>query len=188
MRAGIDIRIDADGNPRNAAHSGGKPREQFEFGLGLDVDAENVLAERLAQFGFGLADAGEHDLLRRKARGQRALQLAAGDHVGVRRQALPACAVPIDWSWPSSRSRPVRPHPRRRRQTPGSDAPGSRSNSNRMACRPRPPVRRDRPPRRAARRCGSRNDSWQAQSELSSGSRMNGRLAPLAALGGALVP
>ena len=31
----------------------------------------------------GLADAGEHDLLRRNAGGERALQLAAGDDIGA---------------------------------------------------------------------------------------------------------
>src|SRR5260370_4733560 len=42
--------------------------------------------------------------------------------------------------------------------------PISRSNSNRTACRPHPPARSDSPPRRAARRCDSRSDSWRAQS------------------------
>ncbi len=59
----------------------GEPRQQFEFGLGFDVDAEDVGRQRRAQFGFGLADAGEQDLLRRNAGRQRALQFAAGNHV-----------------------------------------------------------------------------------------------------------
>ena len=60
-----------------------KPRQQFEFGLGFDVDAENVGGQRRAQFGFGLADAGKQDLVRRNAGRQRPLQLAAGHHVGA---------------------------------------------------------------------------------------------------------
>ena len=61
----------------------GQPRQQFELRLGFDVDAENVLGQRRAQFGLGLADAGEQDLVRRNAGGQRPLQLAAGHHVGA---------------------------------------------------------------------------------------------------------
>ena len=38
-------------------------------------------ASASAQLGFRLADAGEQDLVRRNAGGQRALQFAAGDHV-----------------------------------------------------------------------------------------------------------
>ena len=52
-------------------------------GSDLDVDAENVRSQRRAQLGFGLADAREQDLARRNAGRQRALQLAAGHHVGA---------------------------------------------------------------------------------------------------------
>ena len=41
------------------------------------------VGQRRAQLGFGLADAGEHDLVRRNAGGQRPLQFAAGHHVGA---------------------------------------------------------------------------------------------------------
>ena len=58
-------------------------RQQFEFGLGFDVDAEDVGGQRRAQLGLGLADAGEQDLVRRNAGRQRALQFAAGHHVGA---------------------------------------------------------------------------------------------------------
>ena len=63
--------------------STGEPRQQFELGLGFDIDAEDVGVKRGAQFGLGLADAGEQDLLRRNAGGQRALQFAARNHVGA---------------------------------------------------------------------------------------------------------
>ena len=39
--------------------------------------------QRRAQLGLGLADAGEQDLVRRNAGGQRPLQFAAGHHVGA---------------------------------------------------------------------------------------------------------
>ena len=81
--AGIDVGIDADRNPRGLAGLDREPRQQFELGLGFDVDAEDVGGQRGAQLGLGLADAGEQDLLRRNAGGQRALQFAAGDHVGA---------------------------------------------------------------------------------------------------------
>ena len=57
--------------------------QQLQLGLGLDVDAEDVLVERQRQLGRGLADAGEHDLVRRHAGRERALELAAGDDVGA---------------------------------------------------------------------------------------------------------
>ena len=62
MRAGIDVGIDADGDARGLAGLDRKPRQQFELGLGFDVDAEDVGGERGAQFGLGLADAGKQDL------------------------------------------------------------------------------------------------------------------------------
>ena len=83
MGAGVDIGIDPDRDPRRLAGLDGKPRQQFEFGFGFDIDAENVRGQRRAQFGLGLADAGEHDLLRRNAGRQRALQLASRHHVGA---------------------------------------------------------------------------------------------------------
>ena len=82
MGAGIDVRIDPQRNPRGLAGLDRKLRQQFQFGLGLDVDAENVRRQRRAQFGLGLADAREQDLARRNPRRQRALQFAAGHHVG----------------------------------------------------------------------------------------------------------
>ena len=83
MRAGIDVGIDPNRNPRQPPLLAGQPRQQFEFGLGFDVDAEDVGRQRRAQLGFGLADPGEHDLFGWNAGGQRALQLAARDHVGA---------------------------------------------------------------------------------------------------------
>ena len=72
----IEISIDA-------ALRRGDRGEQFELRLGLDVDAEDALVDRERQLARGLADAGEHDLVRRDAGGARAPQLASGDHVGA---------------------------------------------------------------------------------------------------------
>ena len=83
VRAGIDVGIDPHRDPRGLAGLDRQPRQQFELRLGFDVDAENVRGQRRAQLGFGLADAGEQDLVRRNAGGQRPLQLAAGHHVGA---------------------------------------------------------------------------------------------------------
>ena len=57
--------------------------KQFQLGLGLHVDAEDAGIDRGGEFVRGLADAGEHDLLRRNAGRERALQFAARDHVGA---------------------------------------------------------------------------------------------------------
>ncbi len=83
VRAGIDVRIDADGDARGLAHLGRNARQQLELGLGFDVEAEDVGGERGAQLVFRLADAGEQDLAGGDAGGQRALQFTARDHVGA---------------------------------------------------------------------------------------------------------
>ena len=83
MRSGIDIRIDANRNPRRLALPARESRQQFQFGFGFDVDAEDVGCKRGTQFGLRLADPGKHDPLGRNARGKRALQLAARNHVGA---------------------------------------------------------------------------------------------------------
>ena len=46
MGAGIDVGIDPHRDPRGLAALRRQPRQQFEFGLGFDVDAENVGGER----------------------------------------------------------------------------------------------------------------------------------------------
>ena len=62
---------------------GGDRGEQFELRLGFDVDAENALVDRERELARGLADAGEHDLVRRDAGAARAQQFAFGDDVGA---------------------------------------------------------------------------------------------------------
>src|SRR3546814_11395895 len=49
----------------------------------LDIELPDAAVEPLRQLGAGLADAGEDDVLRRHARGERALELAARNDVGA---------------------------------------------------------------------------------------------------------
>ena len=79
----VDVGIDAHRDAGGATLARGDRRQQFQLGFGFDVDAENVFVERKREFVRGLADAGEHDLLRRDAGGPRALEFAAGHHVGA---------------------------------------------------------------------------------------------------------
>jgi hypothetical protein len=60
---GIHIRIDAHRHPGGLAHLGRDPRQLVQFRLGFDVETQDVLGQRIGLFGFGLADAGEHDLV-----------------------------------------------------------------------------------------------------------------------------
>ena len=83
MGPGIDIRIDPDRNIDFARLAVSDLRQQFQFGLGFDIHAQNVFVDRERKFGRGLADAGEHDLLWRNAGGAHAAQLAARHHVGA---------------------------------------------------------------------------------------------------------
>ena len=66
-----------------AALGGGDRGQQFELRFGFDVDAQDALVDRLRQLAHGLADAGEHDLVRRDSGGAGAQQFAAGDDVGA---------------------------------------------------------------------------------------------------------
>ena len=81
---GIDVGIDADRNIGGATLTGGDRGEELKLGFGFDVDAENALLDRKREFACGLADTGEHGLLRRNTRGAGAQQLALGDDVGPR--------------------------------------------------------------------------------------------------------
>jgi hypothetical protein len=83
VRLGVDIGIDAHRDVRPPALRRCDLRQQCELRLGLDVDAENAFVDRQRELGRGLADAGEHDLLRRDAGGARTLQFTAGDDVGA---------------------------------------------------------------------------------------------------------
>ena len=57
--------------------------QQFQLGLGFDVDAEDAFVDRKRHFARSLADAGEHDLFSRHAGEPRAHELAFRHHVGA---------------------------------------------------------------------------------------------------------
>ncbi len=82
--------------------------------------------------------------------------------------ASPGCAAPTGWNSPSWRSRPASSRRQRPRRRPGSGAPASPSNSNRMACRPPTRARPSQHLRRGARRCDSRSGAWRTQSRIGS--------------------
>ena len=159
---------------RASARGRRRPRaEQLELGLGLDVEAEDAGVEREGDLARGLADAGEDDALGRHAGGERAAQLALGDHVHAGAEPGERRAAPPGWSSPSWRSRPARRARRRPRRRRGSAASASPSNSSRTACRPRRRSPAAARPRHGARRRGRRNDA-RAGPVQSSGSRKNG--------------
>ena len=79
----VDVGIDADRDVGGAALAGRDRRQKFELRFRLDIDAENAVVDGERELARGLADAGEHDLLRRDPGGARAQQFAFGDHVGA---------------------------------------------------------------------------------------------------------
>ena len=83
MGFGVDIGIDAQRDGGGAALARGDLRQQFEFRLGLDIDAQDALVHRCGEFVRRLADARKHDLGRRNAGRARTLQFAERHHVGA---------------------------------------------------------------------------------------------------------
>ena len=151
--------------------------EQLELRLRFDVEAGDArLSSAKASSRARLADAGEDDLLRRDAGGERAAQLALGDHVGAGaepRQRRDHRLVGVRLQRVADAVRRGRRRPRRRR---GSGASASPSNSSRTACRPPPRSSAPARPRRGARRRDARNGARPADPPLRcSGSRMKRR-------------
>ena len=137
----------------------GARRQQLQFRLGFDVEAEDAGREREIHLARRLADAGEQDLFRRNAGGQRAPHLAFRNHVGAgaelcqhRQHGL----VGIRLHGVADQRVESGEGLARRRCSGASASP---SNSSRTACRPPPRCRRPARPRHAARRRDSRNGS-----------------------------
>ena len=78
---GVDVGIDAQRHARRAALGAGALRQELQFRLGLDVEAQNVLVEGIVDLAHELADAREHDLAGGHAGGTRTAQLTLRDHV-----------------------------------------------------------------------------------------------------------
>ncbi len=83
MGLGVDVGIDAHRDVDGASLTDRNGGQQFDLLLGLDVDAQDVLINRLRKLGRGLADAGKHDLVPRHTGRERSLEFAAGDNVGA---------------------------------------------------------------------------------------------------------
>ena len=81
MGFGIDIRVDAKRQFRARSLRRSDLAQQSKLGLGLDVESEDAFLQREGHLLAGLADAGEHDLLRGDIDGERAAKLALGDDI-----------------------------------------------------------------------------------------------------------
>ena len=84
MRAGVHVRVHPQRDPRGAPERRGERGEHVELLGAFDIDLRDVLGEREAQFALRLADAGEHDAVRRNAGGAGAAEFALADHVGAK--------------------------------------------------------------------------------------------------------
>jgi len=81
VRAGIDVRVDAQRNRRANAHFGGHDLQAFQLFGGLDVKAVHADFQGATHVVTGLADTGEHDLVSLATSGQHTFQLATGHDV-----------------------------------------------------------------------------------------------------------
>ncbi len=79
----IDVRIDPDCDLGRRAARRRDGAEPVQFGNRLDVDLVDTGIERGVKLGTCLADAGEDDLVRRDAGGERAPQFALRDDVSA---------------------------------------------------------------------------------------------------------
>ena len=77
----VDVRIDAEGDARGSAFGLGCLAQRSELRLRLDVEGEDAGAEREVHLGAGLADAREHDPVRRYLDRESASELAFRHHV-----------------------------------------------------------------------------------------------------------
>ena len=82
VRVGVHVGVEAQGHPRRAVLAGGQRVDDLQLGHGLHVEAENVVVQRQVDFPVGLAHPGKDDALRRDARVDGRLYLAAAHAVG----------------------------------------------------------------------------------------------------------
>ena len=81
VRLGVDVGVDAEGDRGGAAEARRDLAQGLELGLGLHVEAEDALLQRIGHLRARLADAGEDDLVGGDAGGAGAAQLALRHHV-----------------------------------------------------------------------------------------------------------
>ena len=84
MPSGVDVGIDAQGHRRAPVEVGGDGVDHLQFGLALDVEGKNALAQGVLDLGPGFAHAGERAAFRLAAGLQHAEQLARRDDVEAR--------------------------------------------------------------------------------------------------------
>src|SRR5262249_18403725 len=83
MGPGVDVRIDADRDPRPGPALAGQRVDPFDLPPGLDVDAAHAQVDRAREFRGCLAYAREDDLHRRESGAHRDVDLANRVRVGA---------------------------------------------------------------------------------------------------------
>ena len=83
VRARLDPRIHSESRARLPPQRQCDFGQKQGFGAGLEVELADSRLETQPHFFARLANAGEDDLVRRDARGERALKLTGGDDVGA---------------------------------------------------------------------------------------------------------
>ena len=81
MRAGIDVRVDSQGNRRNATQLPGDVVDAIEFRFRLDIETADAGLQRLPDLAPVFARPGKNRLLRGAAGGEHAFELAPGNNV-----------------------------------------------------------------------------------------------------------
>ena len=80
----IHIRVDANGNRRNAPHAGGDFGNHRDFLNAFGVDLHNAFCKGQADFAFGFADTGKDNGAGRNACRPRAAQFAFAHHISAK--------------------------------------------------------------------------------------------------------
>src|SRR5215510_13259849 len=83
MAPRIDVRIDPESHTGDTAVRPRNRRDAVELSRGLRIDGANSVCDRVLELLARLADAGEHDLLRRKSRTLSDGNFAAGVGIGA---------------------------------------------------------------------------------------------------------
>ena len=134
----VDVGIDPDGHARRPSQPLRRsPRSRASSPADSTLIAFRPSGDGAFEFGGRLADAGEHDVVRRETRRAARRRFPRSDS---RRRRCPARAAAGRWrasSWPSARSA-ARADSRRTRRRSRESARGSRRRCRRRAACPRP--------------------------------------------------
>ena len=83
VAARCNVRVDPEGNRSAPVGLAGDAIDDLEFGVGFDIELEDVRGHRLADFALRLADSGKHDAFAWNPCPPGPVQFAAGHHVGA---------------------------------------------------------------------------------------------------------